>query len=529
MLDVVRANKKSILSWVIIFGIVVVFAINFGPGSLSKGGAGCGAPPAYAARVNGKTIPAAELERQYENLVRFYQQQAGGGFTRELAAQLGLPQQAMNSLVERELAIQDARRRGVVVSDRELSEAVHRMPAFQEGGQFSYDAYLAAVRSNYGSPAKFEEALREDLLYQKAIAVIGETVKVPEAEVRAQWQAGADKASLAFVRFPLAAAEAEVKVSDADVKAFADREADRIKQAYQERSDRYDQKQKVHVRHILARVAPGASAAEDAAARKKIEDAAAKVKGGADFAKVAAQVSEDANTKDRGGDLGFIAEGLADEAFAKVALSLSKGQVSQPVRTPAGWHLVLAEEVVPAKQVTLEAARLEIARDLLVREGATKLARERAQAALAAARGGKSLAQLFPAAADAKKAGPQPARLGGAPLTVEETGPFAAGAGFVPKLGAVPELARAATAAQQGQVLPAVYDTPAGPVIAAVKQRERADPATFEGQRAAVESRLASQKAEETRQAWMATLRAGARVEENFALIRAGTAPQPQQ
>ncbi len=528
MLDVVRANKKSILSWVIIAGIVVVFAINFGPGSLSKGGAGCGAPPAYAARVNGKTIPAAELERQYENLVRFYQQQAGEGFTRELAAQLGLPKQAMNALVERELAIQDARRRGVVVSDRELSDAVHRMPAFQEGGQFSYDAYLAAVRANYGSPAKFEEALREDLLYQKAIAVIGETVKVPESEVRAQWQAGADKASLAFVRFPLAAAEREVKVTDADVKAFADGAGDRLQQAYRERSDRYDQKQKVHVRHILARVAPGAAAADDAAARKRIEDAAARVKGGEDFSKVAAQVSEDANTKDRGGDLGFITEGLADEAFARVALALSKGQVSEPVRTPAGWHLVKAEEVVPARQVPFEAARLEIARDLLVREGAAKLARERAQAALAAARGGKSLAELFPAGSDAKKAGAKPATLGGAPLAVEETGLFAPGAGFVPKLGAVPELAAATAAAEQGQVLPAVYDTPAGPVVAAVKQRERADPSTFEGQRATVEARLVGQKAEEIRQAWMASLRAGARVEENAALLGGGTAPQPQ-
>ena len=109
MLDVVRANKKSILSWVIIFGIAIVFAINFGPGSLSKGGAGCGAPASYAARVNGKTIPAGELERQYSSLVRFYQQQAGEGFSRELADQLGLPQQAMTALVDRELALQDAR------------------------------------------------------------------------------------------------------------------------------------------------------------------------------------------------------------------------------------------------------------------------------------------------------------------------------------------------------------------------------------------------------------------------------------
>jgi peptidyl-prolyl cis-trans isomerase D len=528
MLDVVRANKKSILSWVIIFGIAIVFAINFGPGSLSKGGAGCGAPAAYAARVNGKTIPAGELERQYSSLVRFYQQQAGEGFTRELAAQLGLPRQAMTALVERELALQDARRRGIVVSDKELSDTVHRMPAFQEGGQFSYDAYLAAVRQNYGSPAKFEDALRDDLLYQKMVAVIGETVKVPEAEVRAQWQSGADKASLAFVRFPLAAAEAEARPSDAEVKAFADREGERIKKAYQERADRYDQKQRVHVRHILARVAAGAPAAEDEAARKKIEAAAARVKAGEPFAKVAGQASEDANTKDKGGDLGFIAEGLADPAFAKAALALKKGQVSEPVRTPSGWHLVLAEEVVPARQVPLDAARLEIARDLLAKEAAGKVAQARAQAALDALRGGRSLAQLFPTEAEAKKARGKPVTLGTAVLAVEETGPFTAGTGFVPKVGAAPELAQAALSAQQGQVLPKVFDTPAGPVVAVVKLRERADPAGFEAQRAAVEARLAGQRAEEVRRSWMATLRAGAKVEENLALLSGPARPQPE-
>lgn len=528
MLDVVRANKKSILSWVIIFGIAIVFAINFGPGSLSKGGAGCGAPASYAARVNGKTIPAGELERQYSSLVRFYQQQAGEGFTRELADQLGLPQQAMTALVERELALQDARRRGISVSDQEISDTVRRMPAFQEGGQFNYDAYVAAVRQSYGAPAKFEEALREDLLYQKILAAVGETVKVPEAEVRAQWQAGADRASLAFVRFPLAAAGAEARPSDAEVKAFADREGDRIKKAYQERADRYDQKQKVHVRHILARVAAGAPAAEDEAARKKIEAAAARVKAGEPFAKVASQVSEDTNTKDKGGDLGFIAEGLADPAFSKAALALKKGQVSEPVRTPSGWHLIEAEEVVPARQIPLEAARLEIARDLLVKDAAAKIAHARAQAALDAARGGKSLAQLFPTAAEAKKARSKPATLGTTPLTVEETGPFTAGAGFVPKVGAAPELAQAALSAQQGQVLPKVFDTPAGPVVAVVKLRERADPAAFEAQRAAVEARLVGQRSEEVRREWMATLRAGAKVEENLALLRGPARPQPE-
>lgn len=524
MLDIVRANKKGIFSWLIVLGIVVVFAINFGPGSLSKGGAGCGGAPAYAARVNGRTISAADFERQYENLLRFYQQQAGEGFTRELAAQLGLGRQALGVLEDRELALQEARRRGIVVTDREVSDAVHQMPAFQENGQFRYETYLEAVRANYGSPGNFEAAVRDDLLYQKILSALIETVKVPAGEVRAQWTASADRASLQFVRFPAAAAQAEVKVSDADAKAFADKEGARVEAFYKENADRYDQQAKVHVRHVLARVAPGASADEEVAARKKIEEAAARVKKGEDFAKVAAALSDDPNTKDRGGDLGFVSEGLADAAFAKAALALKAGEVSEPVRTPAGWHLIRAEEVVPARKVTLEAARLDIARELLARDRGQALAREKAQAALEAARKGKALDELFPPAGKGKQV-----TLGGTVIAAEETGPFGAGSPVVPRIGAAPELAQAALAARAGEVLPKVFDTPSGPVIAAVKLRESPDPAKFEAERAGIEARLQGMKAEQVRRAWLEELRGKAKIEENVALLGAAqpAAPQP--
>ena len=128
MLDILRANTKSTFTWLIVIGIVVVFAINFGPGSLSKGGGGAGAAVPYAAKVNGKTIPASEWERQYRQLYQLFRQQAGEAFTRELADQLGIPAQAMEQIVDRELVVQEARRRGLAISRDELTRAVHAMP-----------------------------------------------------------------------------------------------------------------------------------------------------------------------------------------------------------------------------------------------------------------------------------------------------------------------------------------------------------------------------------------------------------------
>jgi peptidyl-prolyl cis-trans isomerase D len=351
------------------------------------------------------------------------------------------------------------------------------------------------------------------------LAAVDETVKVSDAEAKAAWQADSDKVALTFVRFPLAQYEAEAKPTDADVKAYADKNADRIKEFYEAHPARFDQKAKVRVRHVLAKVATGG---DDAAARKKIDEAAQRVKKGEDFAKVAAALSDDAMTKAKGGELGFVSEGLFDETFAKAALALKPGQVSDPVKTPAGWHLIQAEEVVPAKKLTFDQARAEIARQLVAQEKGKQLAAERAQAALAAARSGKKLADLFPAEDAARKAKATPVTAGGKVVAAEETGSFAASLALAPKLGAAPELVADALRAKAGDLLPKVYETPAGPVVAAVTARETPDPKAFDAQREAVTARLRSQRGTQVISAWLESLRKGARIDRNQALLATG-------
>jgi peptidyl-prolyl cis-trans isomerase D len=523
MLDSLRANKRGILTWIIVGGIGFIFAVNFGPGSLSRGkGTGCsGGEAIYAARVNGKTIQPNQYERAYQQYHNLLANQLGGSLPKELAQQLGIEQRALDFVVDRELVVQEARRRGLTVTDEELAAIIHSDPGFQTGGAFDRELYRERASQLAGTPGRFEAQLREDQLYQRMLASVEQTVKVSDAEVRAAWLREADRAALSFVLFPRAAFEAQAKPADAEVKAFADANADAVKKFYEENAARFDVKRRVRVRHVLARVGP---AGEDAA-RKKIEEAAARVKKGEDFAAVVAAVSEDENTKARGGELGFVTEGLFDEAFAKAALALEAGQVSEPVRSASGWHLVKAEEVVPAKKVPLEAARLEIARELLVKERAGKAARARADAALAAARGGKPLAEQFPAEDAAKKT--KAVTVGGKALVALETGTFTAGTEQLPRLGAVPALATDALAADRGAVLPKVYETPEGLVVAAVVARERPDPAAFETAGPGVRSRLRQEAGMQIVTAWIKALRDDAKIEVNPALLAQGGPPRP--
>jgi len=343
MLDNLRANKGGLITYLFLFAIIIVFVVSFGPGSFDKGCSG-GQEAAWAARVDGQTVTFTEYERAYSNLMRGFQQQAGQAFSRELAEQLGLSKIALDQVVDRALVIAEARRQGLAISDQELARTILEIPGFQADGKFDREGYKRAVASAYGSESRFETVLREDLLYQRMLAGLRETVKVSDAEVKAAWSAEHDRASLTFVRFPLAGARLEVaKPAAAEVAAFSAKEGPRIEKFWKENPARFDQPRKVKARHILAKVAAGG---DEAAARARIEALAARLKKGEPFAAVAQQGSDDQNTKGRGGDLGFISEGLVEKPFAEAAMALAPGQVSAPVRTGSGFHLIQVDEVL---------------------------------------------------------------------------------------------------------------------------------------------------------------------------------------
>ena len=522
MLDILRQKSRSALTYVLFGIIIVVFVVSFGPGSQ-----GCQVDTLSAhsaVEVDGYVVTPADYEDAYGNLFRTYQARMGQSFTRELADQLGLRNVAMNQLVDRVLVVQEAKRRGLRVTPEELNKVVWAIPSFQTDGRFDLELYRRAVRQGYGSETRFEEKLVEDLLFQKMMALLREGAVVPEEEIRAAWAADADRVNLEWVRFPIAAARKEVKVTDAEVAALLKADAARVQKAYDANPSRWEQKKKVKARHILVRVPEGAPASQEAEAKAKAEALAERVKK-EPFAEVAKQASEDSATKDKGGDLGSFGPGLMAKPFEDAAFALKPGEISAPVRTRFGWHVIQVEAVEEGRVVALKDVEKDLAREVLEIEAASKIASRRAAEALAQAKGGKKLAVLFPPAAPgAKKGGPV---LGGEPLVARDTGLFNPGGSPVPGLGPAPELyAAAAAATTAGQTLPAVYATEAGPVVAQVRERQRPDPAQYDKQKDEVAARLGSRRQAEVEAAWLKTLRDGASVKVNDAILRGGVAVQ---
>lgn len=517
MLDILRANARSVLTYVLFGIIIVVFVVSFGPGSRGCSDAGV-RQASYAAKVNGNTISAADFEQHYAQLFRLYQARAGQAFSRELADQLGLRKVAMDQLVERELVLEQADAHGVAVSDDELSRAVKENPAFQTDGRFDYELYKRAVTNYFGSPAKYEERLRRDLAYGKMLALLREGTQVSDDEVKEAWLSENDRVNLEYVRFSYAALAPEQKPTEAQVQAFMAANGPRIEKFYKDNAARYDLKKRVRARHILVKADEKASKAVDEDARKKAEAIKARIEKGEDFARVAQETSDDPGSKDRGGELGFFGPGIMAKPFEDAAFGAKPGAVVGPVRTRFGWHVIQVEEVQEPKVISLEQARAGIARELLQDDLAHRAAAARAQEALAKARGtGKPLAELFPAGKDQK----HPFQA----IAAETTGPFGATAASVPRLGPVPGLAADAFQTKAaGELLPKVYDTPQGPVIARVKERQRPDLARFASQKGELASQLRDRKQWQTEQAWVKSLRAHAKVKVNEAFTQGNVA-----
>lgn len=406
MLKVLRDNLKY-LSWVL-WGVIAVFIlfvfVDFG-GTVNRGGA---AKNSAAVVIGKEEISFGEFERAYRQAENTYRQAYGAEFTSELARQIGLPRQVIESLIGDKLLMLEARRMGLEITDSELQRYILRLPVFQTaGGGFVGEAsYKATLRANNLTAEDFEEDVRRSLLTDRVRSVLSDSIYISDQEVEASYR---EKAETAKIRYVHLTADPETpdpaEVDPAAIEAYYDEHAgdfqvperrtvdyllvDRtaiqagleiadseIDTYYQEHPDEFQREEQVHARHILLQVndqrtADGA-VAELTAIRRRIE-------GGEDFAAVAEEVSEDPGSGPRGGDLGFFGRGQMVPQFEEAAFSAQPGEIVGPITTSFGAHLIQVLERRPGGVEPLDDVRERI-RVKLLGERARSAAENKAQA-----------------------------------------------------------------------------------------------------------------------------------------------------
>src|SRR5262249_51474788 len=158
--------------------------------------------------------------------------------------------------------------------------------------------------------------------------------------------------SLVYLELDAAKMQTDVKTDDAT-----------LKQQYDEHKERFTTKEQRLASHILVKVDKNADAAAQKAALEKAQGIAHEAKSGSkDFAALAKADSDDTGSKAQGGDLGWLEKGVTDPAFDAALFALNKGDISDPVKSDEGYHIIQLRDVKPEKVRSFEDVKTELAK-----------------------------------------------------------------------------------------------------------------------------------------------------------------------
>jgi peptidyl-prolyl cis-trans isomerase D len=380
MLNAIRKQAGSWIVKVLMLLLVASFAI-WGIGDIFYGG---GQNPTVAT-VGDAEIPASELSEAFERAVNNLQRQLGPEFDRERAIQLGVMQQALQSLVAQRLISLRAQEMGLAVPDDALRAMITGNPAFQSAGQFDRDRFDQLLRMSGLSEEGYLAALRQDLMRSALTGSIAGPVAAPPALVDALYRFRNEQrrghyvpvavASITDVPEPTEDELAEyheahqaefttpqyraltfVTLEPQDLIDEVDISEEAIEAAYQSRIATYRTPERRTVQQLLA---------PDQAT---IEQAAARLAEGATPETVAAEI-EGVSLE----DLGAVTRGDLPPAFEDAIFAQAEGEIGQPVSSPFGWHVFRVGAIEPEKTVPLAEAREALAKELALEQASERL------------------------------------------------------------------------------------------------------------------------------------------------------------
>ena len=302
--------------------------------------------------------------------------------------------EVLEGLISQRLLMRHAARNHLTVSSETLIETTMAIPAFQIDGKFSRERYDAALRNERMSPEVFDAALRRDLLVQQLTGALADSGLASKAVSRQFAQLRAQQREIAEYRVQADAQLAQPKITADAIRAVYDASpgrfqvpeevgveyivlstdallaseqvgADEIKSYYESNISKYGEPEQRRASHILIAVKSGAGEAEKAKARERAAQLVSQLrKSPGSFAELAKANSGDSGSAAQGGDLGFFARGMMVRPFEDAAFRLKPNEISDPVESDFGFHIIKITGIKAGKMKSLEAARPEIEREL---------------------------------------------------------------------------------------------------------------------------------------------------------------------
>ncbi|KXO11598.1 MULTISPECIES: SurA N-terminal domain-containing protein [Marinobacter] len=398
MLQDIRDNAQGTIAKVII-GLLIISLSIWGMDAIVGGFSG----EPEVATVNGDSITEREFLRtvQLETQQRLMQMDSPDP---SMLDEDQIRRDVLESLIQERVLTLDAQAQGLELSDADIDALITQMPQFQVDGQFNRDRFVATVRNVGMGVGEFRENMRKNYVVNQIRASIAQTgivasenaaqllriqnqtrdfrvltvsadslseqITVTEEEIQSFYDDNADQfrepeqVNAAYITLSLGALADVIEISEEDLRAF-----------YGERAEEYAREER-RAAHIL--IEDGSDAeATIASIQERLE-------AGESFSDLAEEFSADTVSARDGGDLGYAGRGVYDEAFENALFALEEGEVSGPVETSFGIHLIRLDGVRRSDVPSFESLQGELRDELARSRASERFAEVRAQLADAA-------------------------------------------------------------------------------------------------------------------------------------------------
>lgn len=383
MLQDLRAKTSGLIAKIILGAIVIAFSF-FGIESYF-----IGRTDTFVARIGEREISQQQFRARFDEFRQQQLQRANGAIDPRLFDRPEIKRQVLDQMIDQQVLLAANEKYGIAIPADRLREEISKVPAFQRDGSFDGNLYRARLSAQGMTPNAFAERVAEDLAaaeipldvagsafatdreVDELLRLRGQlrdfsfmTLTAPEAagaevtddEVTAYYEANQQD----FMNPELVSLEyVEIDAKDLDVPLVADEAT--LKDRYEKEKARFVTSEQRLASHILIKVEGDGGPDEQKKALEKAESVVARIKAGGDFAELAKSDSGDLGSRALGGDLGWMDKGMTDPAFEEALYALDKDQVSEPVLSSEGYHIIEVRDIRPGKARSFEEVREELA------------------------------------------------------------------------------------------------------------------------------------------------------------------------
>ncbi len=385
MLKVLRGKKSSLLIKIVLVVITIGFSFWGIESYLFT------RVDSSVAKVNGTDISQDQFRQRFDENRERMMQMMGGSVDASYFERPEIKREVLDQLINEQLLLDANRKLGISVTNDRIKQEILGIPAFQKDGKFDPETYRALLQTQGMTPLSFDDRVRQNLLVRELPDQVGSTVLVTDAAVDTYLRLHDQRRDFRYAKLDKPAAD-ESPVTDAEVEAYykdhsqefvtperialeyIELDASKLdvtttaddatlKDRYEKEKSRFVSPEQRLASHILVKV-PGKGSPEDQKqALAKAEAIAKDVKSGKDFAALAKQDSDDLGSKNQGGDLGWLEKGTTDEAFEGALFGMKKGDISDPVLTSEGYHVIQLRDVRPGTTRSFEDVKPELAKE----------------------------------------------------------------------------------------------------------------------------------------------------------------------